>query len=130
MVGLYKGLSFFSGKRFSIQPGNFYHFTRILYLYSFICVSKQKSGYMKAIFNGKSGRWFTASMIMLMLAAAVAGFYNIENSNLDEELKAERLHAESLFSNKVVLQKELEGLRREIIRLEFEGKPPGQKLTG
>lgn len=83
---------------------------------------------MKAIFNGRSGRWFTASVLMLLMVAALAGFYNIENSNLGEELKAEHLHAESLFGNKVVLQKELESLRREIIRLEFEGKTSKEEI--
>jgi len=68
------------------------------------------------------GWWLTASVISMTIAGLLAGYFHIENSNLGEELKSERVHSESLFSNKVVLQKELEGLRREIGRLEYEGK--------
>lgn len=83
---------------------------------------------MRPVFKGRNGTWLTAAVILFVMAAVVSGYYHIENSNLSEDMKSERLHAETLFSNKVVLQKEMEGLRREIIRLEFEGKTSKAEL--
>lgn len=73
-------------------------------------------------FLTKPGRWFAATAVLLVIAIATAAFLNIEYSNIDQELKAERLHSESLFSTKVVLQKEIDVLKKELHKQEYKNK--------
>lgn len=68
------------------------------------------------------GKWLTATAILLVIALGVAAFLNIEYSHLDNELKAERIQSESLFSKKIVLQKEIESLKKHLSKAEYSGK--------
>jgi hypothetical protein len=66
------------------------------------------------LIKSTSRRWLAGITVLAGIGILGTSVILNERSTLDEELKAERVQTESLFSGKILLQKEVSGLKRSL----------------
>ena len=76
-----------------------------------------------------SRRWLAGITVIVGLGIICGGIILNERSELDEELKAERLETATLFSGKVVLQKEVTSLKRSVERVKSKNSDLTSELS-
>ena len=76
-----------------------------------------------------SRRWLAGLSVIMGLGILGIGVILSDRSTLDEELKAERVQTESLFSGKILLQKEVSSLERLIDKFKVRTVEQAEDLS-